>query len=63
MTAAAVEAELTIVNVVRAMTVGTAAAQPGLRGQGTPVTAVASNFEMRALKHKVGLTVVIELPL
>ena len=63
MTAAAVEAELTIVNIVRAVTVGTAAAQPGLCGQGTSVTAVASNLEMRTLQDEVRLTVVIELPL
>jgi len=63
MTATAVEAELAVVYVISAMTIGTATPQPGLSGEGTPVAGVALHVEMRALQHKIGLPVVIELPL
>ena len=63
MTATAVEAELAVVYVIGAMTIGTATPQPGLSGEGTPVAGVALHVEMRALQHKIGLPVVIELPL
>lgn len=63
MTTTAVEAELAVVHVIGAMTIGAAAAQPGLSGQGTPVARVAWHVEMRTLQRKVGLPVVVELPL
>ena len=63
MAAAAVEAEFTVMNVVRLMTVGTSASQPRLRGERPPVTGVALNFEMSTLQGKVRPPVVVELPL
>ena len=59
----AVETEFTVVDIIRAMTIGAPAPQPGLRRQGTAVTAGALNFEMCALQDKVRLPVVVELPL
>lgn len=63
MASTAVEAEFAVVYVIGLMTVGTAAAQPVLRGKGAPVTAVARHLQMRALQGKVRLPIVIELPL
>ena len=63
MTSAAVETEFAVVNVIGTMTVGASASEPRLRNQGSPVTAVAWNFEVRALQGKVRLPIVVELPL
>ncbi len=63
MTPATVEAEFTVVDIVRPVTVGAPAPQPGLRRQGTAVTAGAGDFAMSALQGKVRLPVVVELPL
>ena len=63
MTASAIEAEFTVVHVIGAMAIGAAASQPGLSGQGAPVAGVALHVEMRTLQRKVGLPVVVELPL
>ena len=63
MTTAAVEAELAVVNVIGAMTIRTAAAEPRLLGHRAPVAAFAGNVPMRTVENEAGLRVVIELPL
>lgn len=63
MTATAVEAELAVMHVIGAMTVGATAAQHRLSGEWTPVASVTLHVEMRALQSKGGLPVVVELPL
>ena len=62
MTPAAVEAELAVVYVVGSMTVRAPAPQPGLCGEGAPMTGVALHVEVRALQGEVRLPVVVELP-
>ena len=63
MTAATVETELTVVDVIGAMTVGTTATESGLQGQRTPMAACTGNVPMCAIENEAGLRIVVELPL
>jgi len=63
MTAAAVEPELTVVNVIGAMTIRTAAAESRLLCHRAPMTAFTTDVPMCTIENEAGLRIVIEPPL
>lgn len=63
MTAATVETELTVMDVIGAMTVGATAAESRLQGHRAPMAALTGDVAMCAIENEAGLGIVIELPL
>ena len=59
----AVESDLTVVYIVRAVAVGSTAPEPGLCCMRSPVTVVALHLVVRTLQGEVRLPVMVELPL
>ena len=59
----AIRAELSVVNIIGAMTVAAAAAKTRHRGKRLPVAVIATNSCVRAVQREIGLHIVIELPL
>jgi len=62
-TTATIKTELTVVDVIGAMTVRTTAAESRLLRHRAPVTARTGNVPMCAIENEAGLRIVIELPL
>ena len=63
MTAAAIKTELTVVDVIGAMTVCATAAESRLPGHRASMAAFAGHVPMCTIKNEAGLGIVIELPL
>ena len=63
MAAAAIEPEFAVMNVVGAMTIGTAATDSRLLRHRAPMAAFAGNVPMCTGKDEIGLCIVVELPL
>jgi len=63
MAAPAIRAELSVVNIIGAMTVAAAAAETRHRGQRLAMTAFAADTGVRAVQWESRLQIVIELPL
>lgn len=59
----AIRAELSVMNIICAMTVAAAAAETRHRGKRLPMAAIAADTGMRAVQRESGLQIVIELPL
>jgi len=63
MTAAAIETEFAVVDVIGAMTVGATAAESRLPGHRAPMAALTGDVPMCAFENEARLRIVIELPL
>jgi hypothetical protein len=59
----AIRAELSVVNIIGAMTVAAAAAQARHRGKRLAMAAIAADTGVRAVQRESRLQIVIELPL
>ena len=63
MAAPAIRAELSVVNIIGAMTVAAAATQARHRGKRLAMAAIAADTGVRAVQRESRLQIVIELPL
>ena len=62
MAPSAVETELTVMDIVGAMTVATSATEPELTFKGLAMARIATRIAMRTVQQEICLLVVIEAP-
>lgn len=62
MAPSAVETELTVMDIVGAMTVATSATEPELNFKGLAMARIATRIAMRTVQQEICLLVVIEAP-